>query len=192
MVDRKELNMENINEIENEMQDKLPEQKPVLKRKKRTVKKRKTRTIRKTQLMEPKLDTIKIKVNSRKKRVPLGVPRARLAVNERDGYVRRWINDRDDRISRAQQGGYNFVKASDAEFVDSDICNSDAVCKVVNSDGTKAYLMEISKEYYEEDRLEKKKAIDLTEEALKVGVDNHGAPGRDGRYIPRECIKITN
>jgi hypothetical protein len=137
-------------------------------------------------------ETNKSKTKERTRRVPLGVPRARLAVNEREGYVRRWINDRDGRILRAQNAGYNFVKREDVEFIDSDVCNTDSISKVVNSDGTKAFLMEISKEFYDEDQKEKNKIDDRTEEALRHGIDSHGAPGRDGRYIPKEGIKITN
>lgn len=127
----------------------------------------------------------------RKKRVPLGVPRAKLAVNKRTGYVRRWINDRDGRIIRAKEGGYNFVKSEDAEFVDSDVCNTNTISKVVDSDGTKAFLMEISEQFYEEDQIEKRNFVDRTEEALRKGEDSHGTPGRDGRYIPKEGIKIS-
>lgn len=128
----------------------------------------------------------------RTRRVPLGVPRARLAVNERKGYVRRWINDRDGRILRAQSAGYNFVRREDVQFIDADVCNTNNISKVVNSDGTKAFLMEISKEFYDEDQKEKNKIVDRTEEALRHGIDSHGAPGKDGRYIPREGIKIIN
>lgn len=141
---------------------------------------------------KPINETSKPKNQERKRRVPLGVPRARLAVNNREGYVRRWINDRDGRILRAQSAGYNFVNRGDVQFVDSDVCNTDAISKVVDSDGTKAFLMEISQEFYDEDQKEKGKLVDMTEEALRQGIDSHGAPGRDGRYIPAEGIKITN
>jgi len=141
-----------------------------------------------TVLEEPKIE----KAPERKKRVALGVPRSRLAVSTRKGYVRRWINDQDGRILRAQEGGYNFVTSEESEFRDADTCNRDPVCKEVNSDGTKGYLMEISQEFYDEDQIEKKKLTDITEEALRTGEDSHGKPGLDGRYIPSEGIKITN
>lgn len=131
----------------------------------------------------------------RKKRVPLGVPRQRLAVKGRQGYKRRWINDRDDRIRRAQEGGYSLVERDKGDYIDPDTSNrndslANSVSKVVDSDGTKAYLMEIPVAYYNADQKEKQKQIDKTEDALRHGADAHGKPGADGRYIPREGIKI--
>ena len=84
----------------------------------------------------------------------------------------------------------------DVEFTEPDAANrndsiNDAVSKVVNNDGTKAYLMEIPLGYYTADQKEKAKQIDETEDALKQGMDGHGKPGTDGRYIPREGIKIS-
>ena len=184
--------MENENSMGLDNQETQAEaiiEKPVIKkratRKRKPVRKRKT--LKKSSTMVAKKEQ-----PVRKKRVPLGVPRARLAVNDRKGYQRRWINDRDGKILRAQEGGYNFVKSSDAEFRDSDVCNSDTNCKVVDSDGTKAYLMEITQEFYDEDQAEKQKMVNLTEEALRHGEDSHGAPGHDGRYIPKEGIKINH
>jgi hypothetical protein len=170
-------------------------------RKKRKKKPRKRTAAEKAEAVRKRKETIARKEAAaketgvavgRRKRVPLGVPRARLNVNKKKGYVRRWVNDRDGRILRAQEGGYNFAKRDEVDFIDSDVCNEDRICKVVSPDGTKAYLMEISQEFYDEDQAEKKKLVDATEEALRSGSDAHGAPGRDGRYIPQEGIKITN
>ena len=135
------------------------------------------------------------KVNVRKKRVPLGVPRLKMAVDKRDGYKRRWINDSAGRLNQALEGGYNFVPRDDATFKDEDVGNqntslNNAMCKVVNSDGTKAYLMEISRSFYESDQLAKEENINKTEDGLRQGADAHGKPGTDGRYVPEEGIKI--
>lgn len=178
---------EGLNETGDLEEKQVPEvpQKKAVKRKRRV----KRKLITKKPVVSEKIMDEK---PERKKRVSLGVPRARLAVNKRDGYVRRWINDRDGRVSRAKEGGYNFVKENEVQFVDSDVCNTDSVCKVVDSDGTKAYLMEITQEYYDEDQAEKRKLVDTTEDALRRGEDAQGAPGRDGRYIPKEGIKITH
>lgn len=131
----------------------------------------------------------------RKKRIPLGVPRQRLAVSSRSGYKRRWINDRDGRINRAIEGGYQLVAKEGAEFKDKDTANrndsiDNSMSKIVNSDGTKAYLMEIPIVHFTADQKEKQKMIDKTEDALRQGEDSHGKPGVGGRYIPREGIKI--
>ena len=57
----------------------------------------------------------------RKKRTPLGVPRQKLAVTGRQGYKRRWINDRDGRIQQALEGDYQFVSQSRSSGARSDI-----------------------------------------------------------------------
>jgi len=135
---------------------------------------------------------------ARKKRVPLGVPRQRLAVTGRPGFKNRWINDIDGRVDRALEGGYALVQREDAEFKDSDTANRNddlggAISKIVNSDGTKAYLMEISTSMYNADQVTKRRALNETEDALRQGADsNGGKPGADGRYVPREGIKIKN
>jgi len=137
----------------------------------------------------------KPKADARKKRVPLGVPRLRLAVTGRQGYNRRWVNDKGSRIGQALEGGYNLVPKDGADFKDVDAANrneslGNAICKTVNSDGSKAYLMEISTAMYNSDQLAKAKNIDTTENGLRRGDDTHGRTGIDGRYVPEEGIKI--
>ena len=132
----------------------------------------------------------------RKKRVPLGVPRQKLAVEGRPGYKRRWINDEGGRLDAALEGSYKLVAKDGVEFKDKDAFNrnesvNNAVSKTVNSDGTKAYLMEIPITLYNQDQAKKQESIDKTEGAIRQGGDSQGGQdGRDGRYIPREGIKI--
>ena len=131
----------------------------------------------------------------RKERTPLGVPRQRLAMTGRKGYKRRWVNDREGRIARALAGDYQFVPKDGAKFKDKDEANrnesiNNAMCKTVDSDGTKAYLMEIPSIFYNADQAEKQKAINEQENAILHGEDTHGKVGADGRYIPREGMKI--
>jgi hypothetical protein len=135
--------------------------------------------------------------SARQERVPLGTARRRLQVDGRPGYRRRWINDTGERLTNALEGGYTFVAKDDAEFKDKDITNkndsiNDAVCKPVNprTDDTKGYLMEIPVTTYNKDQKEKQRAIDKTEDGLRVGADAHGRPGQDGRYVPAGGIKI--
>lgn len=141
-------------------------------------------------------ENIEAKVKTRKNRVPLGAPRLRLSMSKREGYKRRWINDKQGRIAMAQEGGYTLVPKDGAEFEEDDVTNvnsslNNAVSRVVDSEGTKAYLMEIPEDWYEEDQQEKQQKIDEMENTLSRGEDSHGKPGADGRYIPREGIKIN-
>ncbi len=136
------------------------------------------------------------KKKARKKRVPLGVPRLKLQFEGRPGYKRRVVNDVNNRLQNAIDGGYSFVPKDGAEFKDADVANrnesiNNAICKTVNSDGTKGYLMEIPITLYNQDQAAKQESIDKTEDAIKQGGDSQGGQaGRDGRYIPSEGIKI--
>ena len=132
----------------------------------------------------------------RKKRVPLGVPRLKMAVSKRPGFKRRWVNDIGDRLNQAMDGGYNLVPRDGAEFTEEDVANrndslNNAVSKPVNSGEIKAFLMEIPTALYTADQKVKADNINGTEDGLRRGADTHGKPGADGRYIPREGIKIT-
>jgi len=132
----------------------------------------------------------------RKKRVPLGVQRLKMAMKNRPGFKRRWVNDKGDRLTQAMEGGYNLVPRDGAEFTEEDVANrndslNNAICKPVNSGEIKAYLMEIPTALYKADQKIKADAINETEEGLRRGSDAHGRPGADGRYIPREGIKIN-
>jgi hypothetical protein len=52
--------------------------------------------------------------------------------------------------------------------------------------------MQIDKDLYDSDQQAKIRDIEETEAALKRGQDIKGAPGVDGRYIPREGISIRH
>lgn len=132
----------------------------------------------------------------RRVRVPLGVPRLKMTAPQRPGYVRRWVNDDPGRLDSAQQGGYEFVLGE----VRSEGGATDGVgakiSRVVgsNDNGTPktAYLMEIKKEWYDEDQQAKQASVNQTEAALRRGSDEHGEPGRDGRYVPESGISINS
>ncbi len=134
------------------------------------------------------------KKSQRKKRTPLGAPSYKLAVEERPGYVRRWINDAGNRLNDAREGGYEF--ASDVNVgTGSEDGNTDIgsrVSRVVgkHEDGSpmRAYLMEIPKEYYEEDQAEKQKHVDQIDDMIRNGDVNR--ENDDGRYIPKEGIRV--
>lgn len=125
----------------------------------------------------------------RSARVPLGVPRLKLAVPEISGHVCRWFNDLEGRLAMALQGGYEFVSVQEApQFGDLDIDNVNRdlgarVSRVVDkTTGTKAHLMKIKKEYYEEDQAAKMQLVQQTDHMIKQGklMEKSG----DNRYIP--------
>lgn len=122
----------------------------------------------------------------RQTRVPLGVARAKLAVPNRKGYVRRWVNDTEGRLMQAEQGGYQYatdqtlqIGAPDVDNVNRDL--GARVSRVVDkTTGQKAYLMEIKEEFYAEDQRLKAKTVAEKDALIKNGKLDDG----DGRYIP--------
>lgn len=124
----------------------------------------------------------------RKQRIPVGVPRSKLAVPEIRGYQLRWFNDLEGRIQQAIDGGYEFVSPDEAPTFgtpgDIDNVNRDLgarVSRVVDkSTGMRAYLMRIKKEFYEEDQAAKQSIIDETDHQIRKG-RLHDA---EHRYVP--------
>ena len=125
----------------------------------------------------------------RKSRVPLGVSRIKLNASKREGYVRRWINDVPGRLNAAQQAGYEFV--SDDPLAASTNTGTRISQVVDKSTGLTSYLMEIPEEFYEEDQAKKAEDLDKIDEELRRGDAAGGKVGRDGRYVPKQGIKIS-
>ena len=104
-----------------------------------------------------------------RKRVPLGT-RNRLRYPKRKGFRRRVFNDDHDRLQRALEAGWEFVK--DPKLTGGTLRAGDAsrmgqkVSKDVG-DGMKGFLMEIPDEYYEADQKVKQDEIDLQETYMK-------------------------
>jgi len=147
-------------------------------------------------MMSDKTDRAETNEARRKERIPLGVPRTNMDVPDKNGFVRRWINDVGGRIERSIDAGYVFV--SDQRIrVGQREGNTDTGSKISmvvgrhdNGTAMKAYLMEIKKEWYDEDQAAKQKSIDAIDDQIRHGnVD--GEPGSDGRYIPDEGIKYA-
>lgn len=121
----------------------------------------------------------------RAERIPLGSHRQKLIADVRPGFVRRWINDKGARIQYALQGGWEFVSRDKTTATTTD--QGQGVSQVTGTreggDSMRSYLMEISKEWYDEDQAAKQKRIDDVESQIKRGKDQHGEVGKDGRYM---------
>lgn len=135
----------------------------------------------------------------RNRRVPMGVAVLKLdvpqAVNDPE-HVYRWINDKPGRIQRARTGGWEFVEdpgmqvgtGSETRNSQQDSRVSQVVGKNENGTPLVAFLMRIKREWYHEDQETKQASIDEVENTIKGGRYKEGAG--DGRYIPKEGIKI--
>lgn len=124
--------------------------------------------------------------SGRSTRVPLGVSRSKLSVPNRQGYVRRWVNDTEGRLMNAESGGYQFVTDQSLQIGNADVDNENRdlgarVSRVVDkSTGQKAYLMEIKEEFYKEDQALKAKTVKAKDDLIKTGkLDDD-----DSRYVP--------
>ena len=140
-----------------------------------------------------------VRRESKTPRVPFSGFRQRLQLSDLDmkdaekrGMVMRWFNNESGRIEQALGAGYDFVNpmyvpslGHGAIFRDSSDPESQARVSVVVSKGEpiiRAYLMEIRKEYYQEDQAAKEKHNQKVDEALAQG--GAGGAGIENRYGP--------
>ena len=127
----------------------------------------------------------------RRKRVPLGTIRTKLQVEPIEGYKFRWVNDEENRIPQAEQGGYEFTTYDELagrpigqhDTAPTSVEMGSKVSKVVgtqeNGAPLTAYLMKIKQEWYDEDQAEKQKYIDAVEQGL---INLEGVPESDSMY----------
>lgn len=105
---------------------------------------------------------------SMKKRIPAGMPRQKLkveglAANKR-GY---WATE--SQFQELQDAGYTFVANNEAIVIGEDghINKSSIITRPASrSEDSKLYLMEIEKDFYEENQKTKQKRIDATEKQI--------------------------
>lgn len=91
-----------------------------------------------------------------------------IKANTREGYVRRLVNDIDDRIERFKLAGWTLVEnetVGDPHAGDASSLGS-VTTKSVGA-GVKAVLMEIPKDLYNEDQRDKQQRVDTLEEAME-------------------------
>lgn len=139
--------------------------------------------------------------DTRKERVPFGVPQSRLTVaNQEPGFIYRWVNDDGrGRLDRALAGGYEFAPTVTGQKVGSGTAdgNSDVgsrVSRIVGTQeggaGMRAYLMRIKREWYIEDQRAKQAQVDEVDKAIRRG-DAHKS-GDDQRYVPSAGISLSD
>lgn len=124
-----------------------------------------------------------------KKRIPIGT-RQRLTAPKRKGYVRRFVNDEGDRIKRFVDAGWSPVTGDTLNYdnpenpvgigdprVGQPAQMGGPVSEVVDRLGKKAYLMEIPREWYDEDMAEKMKPLDDFEDQMRRKPQTEGHYG---------------
>lgn len=110
------------------------------------------------------------KPQNRPQRVPVG-QRNVLTVKGKDpNYEYRIVNDTEDRIVQFQEAGYELVADDSVNVGDKrvDAATSLGSAKAISvGQGTKAYLMRIKKEWYQEDQAAKLAHVSEIERATK-------------------------
>jgi len=108
-------------------------------------------------------------MRERKKRIPIGTGNV-LTAEQRPGFVRRFVNDHDGRVERFIEAGYTPVLDANADTSSKNTSKpslmGDVVRKAVGG-GRHAVLMEIPKEWYDEDQAEKQKEVDAREGSME-------------------------
>lgn len=125
---------------------------------------------------------------NREERIPLHRQNI-IQADTRPGYVRRLVNDQDDRIERFQRAGWTPVEGEqvgDSHAGDPSSVGS-ATTKSVGG-GMKAILMEIPKELYDADQADKQTKVNELEAAMDQDIKNKlgGSAIGEGIKIQRE------
>lgn len=105
----------------------------------------------------------------------------------REGYVRRFVNDKGNRLAELQEIGYTFVE-------EQGIDSHGPGTRVNRLAGTheggaplKTYLMEIPVEFYREDMQDKDEALQEFDRAISEGRDPSGETDPSHSYRPGEA-----
>ena len=122
-----------------------------------------------------------------RERTPVSGHRDILTVLGQDpGFVYRWVSDKNEsgrRITRFLAGGWNFVEYSEDLGIGADsVYNTENVGSIVRlpeGSGSFLYLMNIKKEWYDEDQAAKADAINATEKSISR---RRSAEQDDGMY----------
>ena len=115
-----------------------------------------------------------------RKRVPLGT-RNVLTAPKNPGFVRRFVNDRGDRIESFKAAGWNAVD-EDVQVGDPKVGRASSLGSLVNPSvggGDRAVLMEIPEDLYNEDRAASQASITKVENEIKR--NTLGQDGLDGK-----------
>ena len=135
---------------------------------------------------------------NKRDRVPVGGMQTNLQVSEYEmkefeqrGRILRWFNDQNGRIDAALKGGWTFVEPEQARSVGHGQLHAEntdlnsKVSKVVSRSGDpiRAYLMSISKEWYDEDQEAKEDRNRKVDQALQA--TDQGGQSIEGGYTPR-------
>ncbi len=117
-----------------------------------------------------------------RKRIPLGT-RNILTAPKKSGFVRRFVNDKGDRVESFKDAGWKAVD-EDVQVGDPKIGKVSSMGSLVNphvGGGQRAVLMEIPEDLYKKDRAASQASITKIENEIKRNSKNPGKDGLDGK-----------
>lgn len=106
----------------------------------------------------------------RVRRTPVGRRNVLTVSGKEPGFVYRIVNDKGDRIQQFLDAGYDFVEAKTVQVGESRLGTPSAEgsqAQVGVGGGTKAFVMRIREDWFEEDKAAKQAHVLATEEATK-------------------------
>lgn len=125
-----------------------------------------------------KPDMTEAKTPQRRRRAQVGGFRQKLDAPQRDGYVRRWVDDSPARIMEMQDLGYDFAQERAATGAQRTDGQGSRISRMggKRDDGSphQLVLMETPAEEYAIGVKEKEDALKPFEEALRAGADTTG------------------
>lgn len=131
-----------------------------------------------------------VEPKKRRRRASIGVAALKLDAPSRPGYIRRFVNDDDNRIANMQELAYDFVHE---QGIQSDALGS-RVSRLVgtkkNGEPLRAYLMETPEELYAEGAQEKEAHNSQIDEAIKAGRDFTGRLNSSENAYGQGSIKV--
>jgi len=107
----------------------------------------------------------------RAKRTPINGRNVLSVSNKQAGYHYRFVNDTGDRVQSFLDNGWEQVAADDVIVGDRRVAAAKGLGSKaqasVNKDGTKAFVMRIKQDWFDEDQAEKAKHVDELEKSMK-------------------------
>ena len=123
-----------------------------------------------------------VKTEQTRKRIPLGT-RNILTAPKKSGFVRRFVNDKGDRVQRFKEAGYSIVEEN-IQVGDPKIGKASQLGGSVDvqvGSGQRAILMEIPEKYYNEDKKIAQDKITKVENEIRRNTKNPGPDGLHGQ-----------
>lgn len=126
-------------------------------------------------------ETTKSTRTPRAKRTPINGQRSILNVKGKDpNFSYRIVNDVDDRINEFLERGYEIVTEEGVQVGDKRVAKptqSGSAVELSVGNGTKAFLMRIKKEWYQEDQDAKQAKVSEIENQMKADARKDGNYG---------------